>query len=128
MAYFNDTVFDSGLDWVDAQSEGETLAILNTPAATRTAAVAATIGTETGTKVTCTAPANYTGAGGGRFVQIGAITDGDITSTSTAKNWAIYDSTKLVATGALATSAAVSSGAKFTLTAIDIIISDPTST
>lgn len=72
-----------------------------------------------------TGPAN--GDVSGRKITVDAITDGSVTSTDTATHWAITDdsATKILASGALASSQAVTNGNTFTLTAIDIEIPDP---
>jgi hypothetical protein len=72
------------------------------------------------------APADRTG--GGRKVSSTAVTDGSVTSTGTATHWAVTDTTnsRLLATGALASSQAVTSGNTFTLSSFDIGIADPT--
>ena len=57
---------------------------------------------------------------------VAAITDGSVTANGTASHWAITDTgnSRLLATGALAASQAVSSGNTFTLGAFDIGIPD----
>lgn len=61
----------------------------------------------------------------GRKVTVAAITDGTVSGTGTATHWAITKAgTTLMATGALSSSQAVTSGNTFTLAAFDIGIPD----
>ncbi|MCK5783868.1 MAG: hypothetical protein KAH06_05435 [Desulfobacterales bacterium] len=62
---------------------------------------------------------------GGREIDISAITDGTVTATATATNYALVSGTVLIATGALSSSQAVTSGNTFTLDAFKIGIPDP---
>lgn len=65
------------------------------------------------------------GAVDGRRVIVPAITDGSVTGTGTASHFAETDATSiLVATGALSSSQAVTSGNPFTLDAVSITIRD----
>jgi hypothetical protein len=65
-------------------------------------------------------------AGGGREVEVAAISDGEVTGTGTASHWAITDgSSVLIAAGALSASQAVTDGNTFTLAAFKIGIPDP---
>ena len=63
----------------------------------------------------------------GRKVTAAAITDGSVTATGTATHYAIVDvsATRLLATGSLTTSQAVTSGNSFTIAAFDVEIPDP---
>ena len=75
------------------------------------------------------ASTSFTGPGdgdtSGRKTTIDAITDGSVSTTSTAVFWALTDGTStLFATGSLATSQAVTAGNVFTTTAFDIEIPD----
>lgn len=62
----------------------------------------------------------------GRKVTISAITDGTVTGTGTASHWALVDTvnSRLLSTGALSSSQAVTSGNTFTLAAFDVGIPD----
>lgn len=62
----------------------------------------------------------------GRRVTIAAITDGSVTGTGTVTHWSICDTSnsRLLATGALTASQAVTNGNVFTLGAFDIGIPD----
>lgn len=59
-----------------------------------------------------------------RKLTTAAVTDGSVTATGTATNWAITDATntRLVAVGALSTSQVVTSGNSLTLPAYDVQI------
>lgn len=71
------------------------------------------------------APADRTG--GGREVTVAAITDGSVTGTGTATHFAIVDSanSRLLITGSLSVSQAVTSGNTFSLASFTIGIPDP---
>lgn len=62
------------------------------------------------------------GTPNGRKLTTAAVTDGTVTGTGTATNWAICDSvnSRLLAVGSLAAAQAVTSGNVFTLAAFDI--------
>ena len=78
-----------------------------------------------GNKATPTIAAPSDKGGGGREVVVSAITDGSVTGTNTATHWALTkDGTTLMATGALASSQAVTSGNTFTLAAFAIGLPD----
>jgi len=66
-------------------------------------------------------------SGGGREVVVAAITDGSVTGTGTATHYAIVDTanSRLLATGDLTASQAVTSGNTFTLSSVAIGIPDP---
>ena len=119
MTYINDEVFDQGLDYAD--TSGTRLDITDTEATTYAEATSTyTLGNDTvNTGVT------EAGATDGRRVIVPAITAGSVTGTGTAAFWALTDgSAILVATGALSSSQAVTSGNTFTLDAISITIRD----
>ena len=118
--FINDNVFDSGLAY--AVTNGSDLHILNADAGGTYGNVATfTVGNET--LITVGSP--QAGAVDGRRVVVPAITAGDVTATDTATHWALTDGASiLVASGALTTPQAVTSGNTFTLDAIDITIRD----
>ncbi len=119
MPFINDRVFDLGLNVLD--TEANRLDICSTEPATYADATSTnTLGNKTALSVG--APA--AGATSGRKVTIAAITDGTVTGTATATHWAITDTvnSRLLATGALAASQAVTSGNTFTLAAFDITL------
>lgn len=120
MAFISDEVFDQGLDYAD--TNGTRIDITNAEATTYAEATSTfTLGNKTGLNTGATED----GDTDGRKVVVPAITDGSVTSTDTATHWALTDgSSILVATGALSSSQAVTSGNTFTLDAIDITIRD----
>ncbi len=120
MAYINDNGYDNGLTWVG--TTGSRLDICSSEPATY---AAATTSASLGNKTSYSIGAAENNSPDGRKVVGGAITDGTVTDTGTATHWAITDaSSVLVATGALDSSQAVTSGNDFTLDAIDIYIRD----
>lgn len=123
MAYINDYVLDLALAYIDTSANR--LDICSQEPTTYTeATVTYTLGNKT--SITVSAPADRVAAGNGRKVTISAITDGSVTGTATATHWAIVDTgnSRLVATGLLSSSQAVTSGNTFTLAAFDIGIPD----
>lgn len=121
MAYINDYVFDNGLTKLD--TEANRLDICSQEPTNYTQATASyTLGNKTSLSVG--APGDR--SPNGREVIVAAITDGSVTSTNTATHWAVVDTinSRLLATGALASSQAVTSGNTFTLGAFAIGIPD----
>jgi len=121
MAFINDRVFDNGLTILD--TEANRLDICSTEPATYAAATSTnSLGNKTGLSVGAPADRSPTG----RKVTVAAITDGGVTGTGTATHWAVTDTanSRLLATGALAASQAVTNGNTFTLAAFDIGIPD----
>ena len=122
MATLNDRVFDNGLTVLDTEAN----AIHITSAeATTYAAATSTLTLGNSTSLSIGAPQNRTG--GGREVVVAAITDGSVTGTGTATHYAIVDTanSRLLATGSLTASQAVTSGNTFTLSSVSIGIPDP---
>jgi len=122
MATLNDRVFDNGLTVLD--TEANRIDITSIEATTYVAATTTnTLGNSTSLSIG--APADR--AGGGREVVVGAITDGAVTGTGTATHYAIVDTinSRLLATGSLSASQAVTSGNTFTLSSVSIGIPDP---
>ena len=120
MAFINDEVFDQGLDYAD--TNGTRIDICSQePTTYAEASSTYTLGNKTGLNTGAT----QDGASSGRRVIVPAITDGSVTGTNTATHWALSDgSAVLIATGALSSSQAVTSGNTFTLDAISITIPD----
>lgn len=119
--YINDRVFDNGLTVLD--TEANRLDITSQVATTYTEATSTyTLGNKTSLSIG--APADRTPSG--RKVTVAAITDGSVTGTATATHWAIVDTlnSRLLATGPLSSSQAVTTGNTFTLDAFDIGIPD----
>lgn len=121
MPFINDRVFDNGLTVLD--TEANRLDICSLEPTTYTQATSTnTLGNKTSLSIG--APGDRTP--NGRKVTVAAITDGTVTATNTATHWAISDTvnSRLLATGALSASQAVTSGNTFTLGAFDIGIPD----
>jgi hypothetical protein len=122
MATLNDRVFDNGLTVLD--TEANRIDITSQEATTYTDATStSTLGNSTSLSIGV--PADR--AGGGREVTVAAITDGSVTGTGTATHYAIVDTinSRLLATGSLSASQAVTSGNTFTLSSVAIGIPDP---
>ena len=122
MATLNDRVFDSGLTVLD--TEANAIHITSQEATDYTDATStSTLGNSTSLSIG--APADR--PGGGREVIVAAITDGSVTGTGTASHYAIVDTvnSRLLATGSLSASQAVTSGNSFTLASFTIGIPDP---
>ncbi len=122
MATLNDRVFDNGLTVLD--TEANKITITSQEATTYTEGNA-TYALGNSTSLSIAAPSDRTG--GGRKVTVSAISDGSVTATGTATHYAILDTvnSRLLATGSLTASQAVTSGNTFTLTTFDIGIPDP---
>jgi hypothetical protein len=118
MAHLHDSVLDAALAVL---SGSKTLHIL--PAGTyadRAAVLAASLGNKA---VTVGSAEN--GDTSGRKVRIPAITDGSVTASGTAAEWALIDGSNYLAGQDLASTQAVTNGNTFTLAATDIEIPDP---
>ena len=126
MATLNDRVYDNGLTVLS--TEADKIFITSQEATTYTEANA-TYALGDSTSLSIAAPSDRTG--GGREVVVAAITGGGVTGTGTATHYAIVDSTvtnggpRLLATGSLTASQAVTSGNSFTLSSVAIGIPDP---
>jgi hypothetical protein len=121
MATLNDRVFDNGLTVLD--TEANAIHITSAEATDFANVSSVTLGNSTSLSIG--APADR--AGGGREVTVAAITDGSVTGTGTATHYAIVDTinSRLLATGSLSASQAVTSGNTFTLSSVAIGIPDP---
>lgn len=122
MATLNNRVFDNGLSVLD--TEANKILVTSQEATTYTEANA-TYALGNSTSLSIGAPADR--SGGGREVTVAAISDGSVTGTGTATHFAVVDTlnTRLLATGSLTASQAVTSGNTFTLGAFTIGIPDP---
>lgn len=121
MAFINDRVFDNGLTVLD--TEANRLDICSQEPVTYTEATSTyTLGNKTSLSVGAPTDA----APNGRKVDVASFTDGSVTGTGTATHWAVVDTgnSRLLATGSLSASQAVTSGNTFSLTAIDVRIPD----
>lgn len=122
MATLNNRVFDNGLTVLD--TEANAIHVTSQEATTYAEATSTyTLGNSTSLSIG--APQDR--SGGGREVVVAAITDGSITGTGTATHYAIVDTanSRLLATGSLTASQAVTSGNTFTLSSVAIGIPDP---
>lgn len=122
MATLDNRVFDNGLTVLD--TEANAIHITSAEASTYAAATS-TLTLGNSTSLSIGAPADR--PGGGRQVVVAAITDGSVTGTGTATHYAIVDTnnSRLLATGSLTASQAVTSGNTFTLSSVSIGIPDP---
>ena len=122
MATLNDRVYDNGLTVLS--TEADKIFITSQEATTYTEANA-TYALGDSTSLSIGAPQDRTG--GGREVVVAAIIDGSVTATGTATHYAIVDTvnSRLLATGSLTASQAVTSGNSFTLSSVAIGIPDP---
>jgi len=122
MATLNDRVFDNGLTVLD--TEANKILVTSQEASTYTEADA-TYALGNSTSLSISAPADRTG--GGREVTVSAISDGTVTGTGTVTHYALVDTSnsRLLATGSLTASQAVTSGNTFTLGAFTVGIPDP---
>jgi hypothetical protein len=122
MATLADRVFDNGLTVLD--TEANRLDICSTEPTTYTQATTTyTLGNKTSLSIG--APADR--SGGGRDVTVASFTDGSVTGSGTAAYYAITDTTnsRLLATGSLSSSQAVTSGNTFSISSFKIGIPDP---
>ena len=121
MATLDNRVFDNGLTVLD--TEANAIHITSAEATSFANVAAVTLGNSTSLSIG--APQDRTG--GGREVVVAAIADGSVTGTGTATNYAIVDTvnSRLLATGSLTASQAVTSGNTFTLSSVSIGIPDP---
>ena len=122
MASLGDRVFDNGLTVLD--TEANAIHITSQEATTYTEATSTyTLGNST--YLSIGAPADRTG--GGREFTAAAISDGSVTGTGTATHYAVVDTvnSRLLATGSLSVSQAVTTGNTFSLGSFTIGIPDP---
>jgi|TARA_Y100000015_G_scaffold41657_1_gene48029 hypothetical protein len=122
MATLADRVYDNGLTILD--TEASRLDICSQEPATYTEATS-THSLGNATSISISAPADRTG--GGRKVTLSAVSGGAVSATGTATHFALTDvsNTRLLATGSLTASQAVTLGNSFATTALDIGIPDP---
>jgi hypothetical protein len=121
MPFLNDRVFDNGLTVLD--TEANRLDICSSEPTTYTAATStASLGNKTLGAGDIGAPA--AGSPNGRQVTVQALTSGSVTATGTATHYAITDTgnSRLLATGALSSSQAVTNGNTFSTSSFTIRI------
>ena len=123
MALIADYVFDLALAELDTNADR--LDICSTEPTTYTEATSTyTLGNSTSISVGAAADRS----GGGREVTVAAISGASVTGTGTAGYWSLVDvsESRLLATGALSATQAVTSGNTFDLAAFAIGIADAT--
>lgn len=123
MTTIADRVFDNGLTVLD--TEANAVHITSQEAATYAAATS-TYSLGNSASVSFGAPQDGS-VGGGREVVMGAIADGEVTANGTATHFAIVDTvnSRLLATGPLSPTQAVTAGNDFSLGAITVGFPDP---
>jgi len=122
VATLNDRVFDNGLTVLDTEANA---VHITSQEATSYADATSTSTLGNSTTLSIGAPQNR--AGGGREVVVAAITDGSVTGTGTATHYALVDTTnsRLLVTGSLTASQALTTGNTFTLGSFTVGIPDP---
>ncbi len=122
MATLNNRVFDNGLTVLDTEAN---VIHITSQEATTYAEASSTYTLGNSTSLSIAAPSDR--SGGGRKVSVAAISDGSISGTGSATHYAIIDTnnSRLLVTGSLTASQAVTSGNTFTLATFDIGIPDP---
>ena len=121
MAYINDLAFDACINYIITGANR--LDICSTEPTTY---AQATSTLTLGNKLTPSLGAVSDRTGGGRKTTVSAITGGNVTGNGTAGFWALVDTgnSRLLATGALSVTQAVTSGNTFSLATFDIGVSD----
>jgi len=122
MATLADRVYDNGLVILD--TEASRLDICSQePTTYAEATTTYTLGNAT--SISIGAPSDR--SGGGRQVTLSAVSGGAVSNTGTATHYALTDvsNSRLLATGALTASQAVTGGNSFATTALSIGIPDP---
>ncbi len=122
MATIADRVLDNGLTVLDTEA---TRVDITSQEATSYAEATSTYTLGNTTSVSISAPADRTG--GGRKVTLAAISGANVTANGSATHFAISDvsNSRLLVTGALASTQSVVSGNTFAVAALDIGIPDP---
>jgi hypothetical protein len=123
MAYINNLYLDGGIDAITAETTVRVDICYTSEPTTYTEATS----TYTCGNKTSLTPVKEDGTTDGRRARVPAITDGSVTASQTASYWAVTDGVDtLIATGAITTPQAVTSGNTFTLDAIHITHRDGT--
>lgn len=120
MPFIADRVLDLGLNVLDVEANALHICNLE-PTTFASATTTNSLGSATGGAFTgIGAPA--AGSPNGRQVTVSAITAGTVSTTGTASHYAIVDTvnSRLLATGALSATQAVTSGNSFSLTSFTI--------
>lgn len=120
-AYLHPDVLDGGLNVLDTATTPRLDICYTQQPTTRTEAITTySCGNKTSHSI-----GTPEASGTGRKVQVDAVSGGSVTATQTAGWWAITDATRLLATGPLSATQAVTSGNTFSLAAFDIIFPQP---
>lgn len=121
MAFVSDYVLDAALTKLDTEANR-----LDITSQEVTSYAQATSTYTLGNKTSLSVGSPEDATPNGRKAVVAAITGGSVTATGTASHWAIVDTSnsRLLATGALSASQAVTSGNTFTLAAFDVRIPD----
>jgi len=125
MALISDYVLDAALSKLDTEANAIYICSLE-PTTYTAATVTNALGSATGAAYPgIGAPAD--GTPNGRAVTASAVTSGTVSATGTASHFAIVDTvnSRLLATGSLSATQAVTSGNTFTLTSFTVRIPDP---
>lgn len=122
MPSISDYILDAALSKLD--TEANAIYICSTEPATYAAATT-TAALGNSTAISISAPEDR--AVGGRKVTVDAVTGGSVTATGTATHFAIVDTvnSRLLVTGSLTASQAVTTGNTFSLASFTIGIPDP---
>ncbi len=122
MAYLSNNVFDSGLSYIDTNTENFYL-LSAVPGLTWSNIASYALGSKASPSIA--APSDR--SSGGREVVISAITDGRVTATGTASHYALTDdsNSEIIATSTLSSSLSVTSGGTFATETFTIGIPDP---
>jgi hypothetical protein len=122
MATINDRVLDNGLTILDLEANRVDICSQE-PTSYAEATSTYTLGNQT--SISIGAPADR--SAGGREVTMAASSGGAVTGTGTATHYAIADTTnsRLLVTGSLTASQAVTTGNTFSLEALSVGIPDP---
>lgn len=118
-----DHVYDNGLTVLDTEANAVHICS-SEPATYAAATTTASLGNST--SVSFGAPQDGS-VGGGREVVMTAITDGAVTANGTATHFAVVDTvnSRLLVTGTLTPSQAVTNGNDFTMGSITVGLPDP---
>lgn len=124
MPFIADYVLDAALAKLDTEANA---LYITSQEATTYAGATSTFALGVKTSITVSAPADR--LPNGRKVTVAQFSNGTVTGSGTATHYAIVDTVnaRLLATGALAQSQAVTSGNLFSLADMDIGIADATS-
>lgn len=122
MPTLNDRCFDNGLTVLDTEANRVDIC---SQEPTTYAQATSTYSLGNTTSISISAPTD--GDTSGRKVTLAAITGASVSGTGDATHYAISDTsnTRLLVTGSLSASQAVTSGNTFSLDAVDIELNDP---